>query len=427
MPPTELNETMLNPANPWHPSTAPGDKEPEAKDSPGRFRELDALRGIAALIVVLFHCWMTVHLSTNMLAAHLQAGDSFWADPENWFRFTPLRVITAGPASVGLFFTLSGFVLALPWARGRPQGYLEFLTRRFFRLYVPFAVAIGCAALLCQFSHPTPIASLGAWFNDSWNEPLGAQLIAAHLFMLGTRADMSLDNVMWSLVHEARISLIFPFLIVATLARPVWVLAASIALFAVLSTQGVFGWIAAELIGPGRLWGIATMLDSLRYGIYFVVGLLVALHRARLTALLAGLGGLWRGLLWLVAAALLLTRFGAYSDASWAAGAALLIVLTLAAPGARRALCQGPLLWLGRVSYSLYLVHVPIILGVVHAGYGRVPIAALLATAFALSLLLAELFNRAVEQPSQKLGQKVGSRSSRHATRTFIAKRIDPG
>ncbi len=376
----------------------------------GRYPELDALRGIAALVVVAFHCWMTVPWPVHHLAQSLRLGLASAADPMLWFKLSPLRIITAGPASVGLFFTLSGFVLSLPWARGRPEPYAQFLVKRVCRLYLPFAAAIGFAVVAAAVSDTTPIASLSAWFNASWTEPLSWPLLGSHLAMKGTQAAMSLDNVMWSLVHEARISLVFPLLVLATMAVPIRMLGISGIIFALLSLPLPLGWITTELAGPGELWGVATVLDTLRYGIYFVTGILLALHLNPVLRTVRSLPSSARLGCWVLAIVLLLSPTGSYSNAPWALGAALVIALTMSSPRARELLTVGALRWLGRVSYSLYLVHVPILLAIVHLGYGKIGLGWLLAVSFVAALLAAELFNRGIERPSQGLGRLIAAR-----------------
>jgi peptidoglycan/LPS O-acetylase OafA/YrhL len=251
---------------------------------------------------------------------------------------------------------------------------------------------------------------LSSWFNQSWRESVSVELILAHLFMIGTQASMSLDNVMWSLVHEARISLVFPLLIVATMARPLQVAAASAAAFAIVSAASVFAWVSGQLDLPGALWQIATILDTLRYVIYFVAGILLALRLRPIVRTFGALPAVQRIGLWLLALAFLLAHVGVYSDGLWAAGAALLIALSLSSIRSSRVLRLAPLRWLGRVSYSLYLVHLPILLGVIQVGYGRLALGWLLVISCTLALAAAEIFNRTVERPSQRLGHRIGAR-----------------
>ena len=52
--------------------------------------------------------------------------------------------VAFGPEAVILFFVLSGFVLSLPAVNGRPQTYPTFITRRIFRIYVPYLAGSNC-------------------------------------------------------------------------------------------------------------------------------------------------------------------------------------------------------------------------------------------------------------------------------------------
>jgi peptidoglycan/LPS O-acetylase OafA/YrhL len=56
--------------------------------------------------------------------------------------------------------------------------------------------------------------------------------------------------------------------------------------------------------------------------------------------------------------------------------------------------------WLGRTSYSLYLVHVPVALALAHALHGSLPAAAIAALTVVLALPAAAVFYVAVERPS---------------------------
>src|SRR4051812_9751190 len=77
-----------------------------------RIPELDALRGLAAVAVLLGH-WMTVVPAWDDDTRH---------QPAKWllniFKYTPLRLLTAAPEAVLVFFVLSGFVLACRSSRG---------------------------------------------------------------------------------------------------------------------------------------------------------------------------------------------------------------------------------------------------------------------------------------------------------------------
>jgi peptidoglycan/LPS O-acetylase OafA/YrhL len=86
----------------------------------------------------------------------------------------------------------------------------------------------------------------------------------------------------------------------------------------------------------------------------------------------------------------------------WAAGLGALgaVLIAAASPLAHRALAIAPLAWLGRISYSLYLVHLPALLAIGHILSGRAPVGAILVAAFTAALVLAQAVRACVEGPS---------------------------
>ena len=61
-------------------------------------------------------------------------------------------------------------------------------------------------------------------------------------------------------------------------------------------------------------------------------------------------------------------------------------------------------MWLGKVSYSLYLIHMPILAALAH-GFPSARPALIALLAVSSSLLASELFHRWVEQPAQRFGR----------------------
>ena len=102
----------------------------------GRLASIDALRGIAALGVVLYH-------------AVSQTASSV---PNNLFQY-PVRLIqfvsSLGYIGVFLFFVISGFCIHLQWAKARAAGqpqqikFVEFWRRRLRRLYPPYLITLA--------------------------------------------------------------------------------------------------------------------------------------------------------------------------------------------------------------------------------------------------------------------------------------------
>ncbi len=98
------------------------------------------------------------------------------------------------------------------YASSRAAGYGGFAVRRTIRIYGPYlgalAIAITADYLLSRGyrSHFNP------WFNRTWTLPVRWSDIWAHVAFLGVYNNATFDASFWSLVHEMRISLIFPFL-----------------------------------------------------------------------------------------------------------------------------------------------------------------------------------------------------------------------
>jgi peptidoglycan/LPS O-acetylase OafA/YrhL len=93
----------------------------------------------------------------------------------------------------------------------------------------------------------------------------------------------------------------------------------------------------------------------------------------------------------------------------------MLYVVAAFGSGALVKLLSGKVLsWLGQVSYSLYLLHLPVLLTVFHLFSDKAPLGVLIAATVGLSLIAAHLSYRWIEQPSMALG--------RWATRAKTAK-----
>jgi len=372
-----------------------------------RVYELDSVRGIAAFTVVLHHCWETILPDQNTfpLLGRSAAGTGWLADTAFWISVSPLRLAFCGHAAVGVFFVLSGFALTKSLENPRQRSYGPFVVRRFFRIYPPFAFVILAAAAFCYLFDPQPIPGRD-WINLSWNEPVSLKLLAGHLLMLVTAgAYNSLDSPMWTLVHELRISVLFPLLAAAAIARPRATLIASVAVFAVFSVRHFTGFLGT-LIHADLLRDILmSFVETARYVMFFVLGILVAAKYPAIERLLQRHARVIP-LLWLLAFCFLAVPYAkAYLEIFFAAGAFLLIALCIHSDAAKRLLRHDALMWLGKVSYSLYLSHQVVLLAMCHLLYRQLPMWAILALFLPLSLIVAEILNRLIEMPSSNLGK----------------------
>ena len=360
-------------------------KPPGSSGSTTRITALDSLRGPAALIVV-FH-----HLDNTL-------------DPDGRSRslgpilhHSALRLLVDGRFAVILFFVLSGFALSV--SIGERFNYWRYLLKRICRLMIPCAASVLVAAAAYSVVHPKPIPGLGDWFNYVlWNEPVSLGLIARHFLMTGAQADTSLVNVLWSLVIELRISLIFPILYLAAKGRTKSAFVASIALqflFRYLTQQsGNFvpffndSWTEAlENIGYYMPFFIVGIVARENFGV--IKGFVTRMPK--FVVFLALLGALWLG--------------ESGEDMKIGLGAFLILCICVSAPYISNALSVRPIKWLGQISYSLYLVHLTVLATAFHLFYGKINDLELCTLVVLGSLVVAQLMYWLVEKPSMELGR----------------------
>jgi peptidoglycan/LPS O-acetylase OafA/YrhL len=233
--------------------------------------------------------------------------------------------------------------------------------------------------------------------------------------MAGTFRD-DLDPAVWSLVHELRISALFPLLFWLARRVPATLLLGTLALqplVAPFAFDAGTGAPCAAWATCRPFWGEGvggSLLVTLYFVPHFVLGCLAALHRDRLTAQLGRLP--WAATLVLLALALgLMTLPVRWTDLASGAGSVLLVLLVVARPWLGGTLRTPPLLALGRVSYSLYLIHIPVFLIATYA-LPDAPPGLLLALLPVFALLAAFGFHRAVEEPARRWGRTLAYGSS---------------
>ena len=385
-----------------------------APSTSARVSELDSVRGLAAFVVLLHHLWETVLPDQNTfpLQGFPGLGHERLIDIAFWISVTPLRLLFCGHAAVGVFFVLSGFALMKSLEGPRRVGYLPFIVRRIFRIYPPFALVILVAALASWLIRPEAIPGRD-WLNEYWRTPVTPGLVLGHLGMIATGGYFtSLDSSMWTLVHEMRISLVFPLLAACAVRDPRRTLAVSLAAFVVLSISHLTAAATAPIPWPDLKMLVLSVLQSLRYCLFFVFGILLA-RRPTFLQLPASSSPGFRAVLWVVTLVLLAVPYTAgYVELCYALGAFMLLDLCMRSPAVRTFLRHSTTLWLGKVSYSLYLVHLVVLIATVYLLHKLLPLAAILPLVVVLSLLAAQLLNRTVELPSSALGKRLAAQLS---------------
>lgn len=377
-----------------------------------RFRSLDSLRGIAALVVVVHHL---TYALPDVEKAHPLAS-------------APLML--SGRFAVMVFFVLSGFVLALPYFANKSLPYGWYLLRRFSRIYLPFAFAVVVSAVLCRQLGGVDMPVFSSWLNRFWTVPLSTRLVLTHLAMTGIGdRSIALDPPIWSLIIEMRISIIFPLLVLYA-RRFGWpgIVAGLGAAYCCARMQVALGETSIAVAGSA----IGAVFVTGRYVILFLLGIIMAARQERLKAYFLRVsprihGAVLSGLLlmWLVMAytkAIFIHR--GTVDVFCGAFAMYLIVLCVTFPKLSLRLSSAPLLWLGDISYSLYLIHMPVMMGIFYGLYRYASLPVMIALAFPAMLLAGHAMHHVIERPSMMLGRKLSTaRATRNEENTAVANR----
>lgn len=329
----------------------------------------DAIRGLAATWVVLFHLWAGGHIAGI-------AGALPTAVENLLFRW--------GHLGVAMFFVLSGFVMALNVQAARVDSAFagRFMARRLVRLtppyYVVIAVSVAYGLLKARFTgEAAEVPSLGSW-------------LAHAVYLQDLLGYPQVNGVLWTLCIEVQFYLCFALLL--------WALddgaqrASGTRRAALLAATGTLG-----LAWPLGLVAFGKAGSFLPYWYSFVAGALVcwAWRERGVARTLA-----W-GYAWGLGAVAALTQDG-FAATSFVTCAALLIACE--AGGMGRWLDLRPLQFLGLISYSLYLLHNHTLGAVFFAarglgGGGLVMQTLGAAVALAVTALVAYLAYRYIEKP----------------------------
>lgn len=362
--------------------------------------ELEGLRGLLALWVVFGHWATSIQLS-----------------------FKPLRQNLWDVQAVDVFIILSGFVITLLLSRS-PAPYGSYLLRRWFRIAPAYLVVLLASVLLFPaISALREITPHGAMEEVRTAIQAATQQnftahVALHVLLLhGLAPTAWLPYAAYSLVGQAwSISLEWQFYIVAPLFYALAVSWRQRRSQIALAVLGGGLMLSGVFFAPAYL-GNKLPLFALGAASYWLW------QRVAQTGRLPGDLPAWR---WLSAGAVVLclaTRQDALlGPALWLVVLHCLLVGRVAANTMEARLAGllrlPPVLFLGRISYSLYLVHFLVMLSgmamLVHLPLSPLAYAALLLVyVVPASIAVAWAMYRLVEQPGIALGRRLSARWSR--------------
>lgn len=343
--------------------------------------DIDALRGIAIILVVSYHMAAVGYIPSLLSEILADFNGSFGVD---------------------LFFLVSGFLVTASLMKileanaGSFRASVSvYFARRWFRTIIPAAiwVVIWTALSFLTDGFGDPVKNL--------NHAVSAVFQWAHLFLYFecVKGDgCGLFGYYWSLSLEEWFYLVLPVLFLYLRLKAMLVVI--VAVLIVLFTLAFVGW---------SMWGVLRIEPML-------VGVVIYLKRAHLLSLAEGVGERkwmrWVLPILLLSSMYMTAHFFGKAYIAIVASCALLFVFSLPDKGYLMGR-QASLIFsvVGKVSFSIYLVHVPLIWLVSHMykGYGGFG-AMLLANGFLFSTIALASFvsYRYLELPSRNFGYRIG-------------------
>jgi peptidoglycan/LPS O-acetylase OafA/YrhL len=304
---------------------------------------LDSIRGLAALTVLNEHFVIAYGLPcvSEQCKARLDA--------------SPLNVWWDGSAAVAMFFVLSGLVLSMKYAdKSRhdniePFDLMAYVVGRFCRIALPYWVVLLCSGLAYFWVVREPMSqtllAASDWITQMWHgHPLDHRAMLREAWLFGMPDTIVLLPQSWTLAIEISLSMLLPVGLI--LIRRGWLWLAFFSLFAVFAL-GVSPFLLHFVLGLSLAYNYSVWREYLQKHSalrILLVGVGVSLY-ATGTSAVHGLGSAWA---W----------------QSLGLGAALILLFALCSPTAQRVLSLSWLQFIGRISYSAYLVHMLILIGV---------------------------------------------------------------
>ena len=344
-----------------------------------RVQALDGIRGVAALYVVLHHCWMlTFHgYPANTGPAWL-----------GWLVYGHLAVVA--------FIVLSGFSLAMAPARHgwRLDAVSHFARRRAWRILPAYWAALTVSLLIAWAVTPQLHS----------RPPTDRSVVVYGLFLQDVFKAPIPNAAFWSIAVEVELYLVFPLLLLMRRR-----LGGVVMLGVVLLPVVVAGLLRPSLANADKLTGMAPQFAPLFAAGVLAAGVCVARERLRRMrwAWLAAAAAAPVLLLVIVNGSVWTVDHYYWIDLAISPAIALLLAALAAgqAGALTRLLTSRPLQDLGACSYSLYLIHVPILLVVSRklagpiAGPGLPAFWVTVAVGASLAVLAARQFARVFEAP----------------------------
>lgn len=363
--------------------TKPFTPEPLGGTS-GRLLYIDALRGLAASYVLIYHFY-----------GYLSQGHTIQRFPYPIHQF-----LINGWLGVEIFFVLSGFVISYSARNAQVTGRFigRFALRRSLRLDPPYWVTILLTYIFLRLAH-------GALVPESNGLTEGLNFLSNMFYLDNVLGMRSIVKVGWTLCLEVQFYLTYILLLwlMQRLSREWWGTGGRFFVFAPLAVYSLM------LITGLASFPLAKFFVD--YWYMFFLGVMACWVLTKQVKLK------WAYIYIGVALLSLALKWDIRTVVAVATAVSIIIVGKLGKLSS--ALNWKWSQYLGRISYSLYLVHPLVghrILGLAVHRFGNPPSPIIswlvFLTATAASIMAAILMNKLIERPSQALSKRVALQSS---------------
>ncbi|HWB39282.1 MAG TPA: acyltransferase [Candidatus Saccharimonadales bacterium] len=378
------------------------------------YKNLDGLRGVAALAVVFYHYATTFF--PFLIGYSITTRHSHF---DRLFSNTPFGLPFAGNFAVCIFFVLSGFVLSVGFFKhGRQIATLvSSATRRYFRLMLPALGAILLAYVLMRlglfYNHQAAaISQTSVTVSQLWHFP--AHLTSAlfqglYTIWFGNYSNIaSYNNVLWTMHYELFGSfLVFMVLALFGSTKNRWLFYGILALAFVKSYYLAF--IAGVAISD-LTYNLPAYKNYLKAWILWpalAVGIFLGTWTANIYPhLRTGYTHAWPFFEWIEA-----------QQFAHIVGAIMLVVVVLNSGALTRVLETRACQWLGKVSFGLYLTHY-LVIGTLASyiftrlygadGFKAALVGSIVVT-LPLTFVVAHFYTRLVDIPAIALSKRIGN------------------
>ena len=348
--------------------------QPIADETIHHVASIDSLRGLAALSVFFFH----------MLSLYLPEADIY----RPWF------FVFAGHEAVILFFVLSGFVLTLS-NESVHITYQQYTIRRIFRLYPAYYLSMLLSIVLFLLIKPMPLNQYTPWFNTHFSNIQLSYTMLLKTLLLFTNEFNNINGVIWSLVYEVTISiLILPL---------IWRLNTNRSLVIVMLFYAIF-FVQRQFIHPSYV-----LIDkTIYFSVFFYMGNLVFRFRKKMVFLDSPIFIP----LYILCYSSVYFSFGhgifdkaTIRDLLTGLGAVGFLCLVLYNRQIKQILDNKIIHFYGKISYSFYLLHIPIMYGVIYMYNGYVPLIIIMVIIFIITTISSALSYYLIEKKFIRLGR----------------------